>query len=91
MKTLVPSVPVVEVPNEGLVSFLGKPVTLFCMNYIYSGILEGVNDTFVKLKGAQIVYETGSFTTAGWKDAQSLPGSTWFVQQTAIESFGGVK
>lgn len=84
------TVELVEVPNEGLVSLLGKTVTLFCMNYIYTGILEGVNDTCVKLAGAKIVYETGELTSKTWKDAQALPGD-WYVQNSAIESFGLLK
>lgn len=31
-----------EVEGEGLIALLGKRVTLFCMNYIYTGDLVGV-------------------------------------------------
>ena len=79
---------VVEVAGEGLEALLGTQVMLFCSNYIYAGVLEGVNDAFVKLKGAKIVYETGPFNTKGYKDAQSLPTDEWYVQTQAIESFG---
>jgi len=48
-----------EVDNEGLVSLLGKSVTLWCGIYIYTGKLIGVNDDTVKLADAKIVYETG--------------------------------
>jgi hypothetical protein len=84
------TIEVVEVANEGLISLLGKTVTLFCMNYIYTGVLEGVNDTCVKIAGAKIVYETGELGTKAWKDAQALPGD-WYVQTSAIESFGILK
>ena len=83
-------VQVKEVEGEGLVGLLGKEVTLFCANYIYAGKLVGVNDTFVKLEGAKIVYETGELTSATWKDAQELPND-WYVQTAAIESFGILK
>lgn len=79
---------VVEVEGEGLESLLGESVLLFGINYIYAGTLIGVNETFVKLENTQIVYETGAFNTKGYKDAQSLPGSDWYVQRSAIESFG---
>ena len=79
---------VVEVAGEGLEALLGTQVMLFCSNYIYSGTLEGVNSTFVKLTDAKIVYETGPFNTKGYKDAQSLPTDEWYVQTQAIESFG---
>lgn len=80
----------VEVKGEGLVALLGERVTLFCLNYIYTGKLIGVNKTFVLLEDAAIVYETGSFTDKAWKDAQPLPHN-WYVKMGAIESFGKLK
>ena len=80
-----------EKTGEGLMALLGKPVALYCLNYIYSGTLIGVNDTCVKLRDACIVYETGSFSDKGWKNAQKLPGESHYVQISAIESFGDGK
>ena len=80
-----------KVEDEGLVKFLGEPITLFCANYIYTGRLSGINETCVLLTDADIVYETGAFNEKGWKDAQKLPGGEWYVQLSAIESFGKVK
>jgi hypothetical protein len=79
-----------EVENEGLSAFLGKKVTLFCNSYFYTGVLSGVNSTCVKLDNAAIVYETGPLNDKIWKDVQSLPG-VWYVQVSAIESFGELK
>ena len=79
-----------EVNGEGTDKLLGERVTLFCLNYIYTGKLSGVNDTCVLLTDAAIVYETGSFSEDGWKDAQELPHD-WYVQTDAIESFGILK
>lgn len=84
------TVEVVEVPNEGLVSLLGQTVTFFCVNYIYTGTLAGVNDTCILLENPKIVYETGAFHTKEWKDAQALPSSL-YIQTAAIESFGVIK
>lgn len=81
---------VTEVAGEGLVKLMGECVTLFCMNYIYTGKLVGVNDTCVLLEDAAIVYETGSFLEKNWKDAQKLPND-WYVQLSTIESFGILK
>lgn len=82
---------VAEVEGEGLLALLGERVTLFCLNYIYTGNLVGVNDTCVLLENAGIVYETGPFDdNNGWKDCQRLPGQ-WYVQTSAIESFGILK
>ena len=79
-----------EISGEGLEKLLGERITLFCANYIYTGILSGVNETCVLLTDAAIVYETGSFSDKKWKDAQSLP-ENWYVQIDAIESFGKLK
>lgn len=77
---------VVEVDNEGLVGLMGQRVTLFCLNYIYTGKLTGVNDNFIKLEDAAIVYETGAFSEKEWKDAQELPNAV-YVMTRCVESF----
>jgi hypothetical protein len=79
-------VTVTEVDGEGLISLLGKNVMLFCMNYIYTGTLTGVNQTCVLLEDAAIVYETGAFNSNKFKDAQKLPHDL-YVQLGSIESF----
>lgn len=79
-----------EVNAEGLEKLLGERVTFFCMNYIYTGLLTGVNSSCVLLKDAAIVYETGELTSKDWSDAQKLPND-WYVQIGAIESFGKLK
>ena len=84
-------VSVQEVEGEGLISLLGERVTLFCLNYIYTGKLLGVNDTCVLLEDPSIVYETGAFTEKAWKDAQRLPEKTLLVMLRCIESAGVVK
>ena len=83
-------VAVQDVDNEGFMALIGKRITCFCMNYIYTGDLTGVNDTCILLENPSIVYETGSFDTKTWKDAQKLPNSL-YLQTTAIEAFGEIK
>lgn len=80
----------VEETDAGLIRLMGERITLFCANYIYTGKLVGVNDEFVMLEDAAVVYETGAFDTKGWKDAQSLPNE-WHVMLGAVESFGLLK
>lgn len=80
-------VTVQEVEGEGMVALLEKQVLLFCLNYIYTGKLVGVNDTCVLLEEPRIVYETGGFGDANFKDAQKLPFQL-YVNLAAIESFG---
>lgn len=81
---------VTEIEGEGLTALLGERVTLFCLNYIYTGQLTGVNSTCVLLEDAAIVYETGAFDAKEWKDAQRLPNAL-YVQTSAIESFTVLK
>jgi len=83
-------VKVEEIEGEGLLALLGQTVTLFCLNYIYTGELVGVNTTCVLLKEAYVVYNTGSFESKDWADAQRI-GPQWYVQISAIESFGLLK
>ena len=80
----------VEVEGEGLPKLLGERITLFCMNYFYTGKLIGVNEDCVLLSEPSIVYETGEFTSKTWKDAQALPHDL-YVMKAAIESFGVIK
>jgi hypothetical protein len=81
---------IVEEAGEGLMKLMGERVTLFCLNYIYTGLLSGVNTDFVLLTDPAIVYETGPFTDKKWKDAQALPKDL-YVMVSAIESFGIIK
>ena len=76
--------------SDGFESLLGERITLWCMNYIYTGTLTGVNSTYLLLENASVVYETGKFDDAAWKDAQPLPHA-WRVQSGAIESWGKLK
>jgi hypothetical protein len=79
-------VQVQEVEGEGMIGLMGQSVTLFCLNYIYTGKLIGVNDEFVQLENASIVYETGEFTSKDWKDAQKLPHPV-YIMLRCVESF----
>ncbi len=75
------------VDKEGLEALACKNVLLFCGNYIYTGKLVGVNDKYVKLEKAKIVYATGAFTSKNFDDAQALPFDH-YVQLAWIESYG---
>jgi len=79
-----------EEENEGLIKLMGERVTFFCLNYIYTGKLVGVNDQFLKLEDAAIVYETGGFSDKEWKDAQKLPRPVYIMIAT-VESFSVLK
>ena len=82
---------IVEDTNpEGLEKFLGERITLYCLNYIYTGKLSGVNTDCVLLTDPAVVYETGPYREKHWKDAQPLPHD-FYVMRQAIEGFGLVK
>ena len=78
----------VEEEREGLEALLNENVLIWCVNYIYAGKLVGVNDKFIKLDDAKIVYETGPLDQTGYKDAQFVPRKTQYIQCSAIESYG---
>jgi hypothetical protein len=78
---------ITEIEKEGLLALIGKKVLVLCMNYFYTGELVGVNDTCIKLKNCHQVMETGSHKDAHFKDAQWI-GENWYIQTSAIESFG---
>jgi hypothetical protein len=76
-----------EISGEGLEKLLGEQVVLFCANYFYTGKLLGVNTTCVLLGDPAIIYETGPFTDANWKDCQRLGVPEAYVMTRFIESF----
>jgi len=82
---------IVEVSGEGLEGLMGETVTLFCMNYFYTGKLTGVNEADVQLQDPKIVYETGDWGSKGWTDAQKLPCEYLYVRTATIESYGVLK
>ena len=77
---------VTEVDGEGLEGLLGERVQLWCLNYIYTGLLTGVNENDVLLEDASVVYETGAFDADSWGDAQRLPAPL-YVRISMIESY----
>ena len=79
---------IVEIdPKAGLESLLGERVLLLCLNYFYAGKLVGVNRASVLLHDASIVYETGDWSAASFKDQQAIKRSAVYVRIAAIEAF----
>lgn len=80
---------IVETKKDGLEKLLGEYVELWCLNYIYAGLLIGVNETNVCLAEARVVYETGKLDDhSQYKFAEMFDQEEWFVQISHIESFG---
>jgi hypothetical protein len=78
---------IVDTKEEGMEALLGKQVILFCMNYFYTGELLAVGKREVKLGNPSIVYETGAFAEAKWKDAQRLHVNVLKVRIPSIEAY----
>lgn len=77
--------------TDTLITLLNKKVTLFCMNYIYTGILIAVNESTVLLKDPAIVFSTGDFSLPTYLDVQSMYTDEFYIQISSIESFGLLK
>lgn len=77
----------IEVENEGYEKLLGEQVLVFCMNYIYTGKLAGVNTDKILLENPYIVYQTGAFDKKSFEDAQKLHDEI-FISIASIESLG---
>ena len=74
----------------GLAAYAGKTITLYCLNYIYTGKVVSVTSEEVELTDACIVYETGELKAQKFANAQELP-SSHSVRISAIESYGAGK
>lgn len=81
---------IVETTGGGLEGLLGERVAVWCMNYIYAGVLEGVGDNDIKLSDACVVHETGPLGEDGFENAEPLP-SDWYIRTSSIESYGVMK
>lgn len=80
-----PTVPVIEVPNQGYIRMVGQTVIFWCSNFIVHGVLSGVNDDVVEISDPSIVYETGDFKSKTLKDRQSIGVPYLLISKSAIE------
>ena len=71
--------------NQGLASLQGERVMLMCSAFFYQGLLVYAGETFAVLEDCEIVYDTA----AGGAKSKT-PTQPWFVQRSAVESFGVV-
>ena len=79
---------IIEIENAGFEALLGEQVLVFCMRYIYTGKLSGVNSDKIVLENPYIVYETGSFDSKTFEDAQKFGPDELFLMTNSIESLG---
>jgi len=71
---------------KDLQDLVGKVYTFWCARYIYYGEVQAVNATFITLKNAGIVYDTGELNATEASDMQALPKGCQIVWG-AVESF----
>jgi hypothetical protein len=69
-------------PIQDLEDMIGQTLTFWCSRYIYHGEVKAVNDTFITLTDAGIVYETGELDESKAKDLQELPNDCHVLIQS---------
>lgn len=79
-------VQVEEVEGDGFDALLGKQVLVYCMSYIYTGMLTETSKTCILLSDPAIVYDTGVHDAKTFADAQKLTHPV-YIQVSSIESF----
>ena len=73
----------------GVAQFMGKSILLKCMNYFYFGKIIGVDAFGATVQDCYVVFETGAFDAAQFKDAQKI-GDRFVIALQSIEAFGPV-
>ena len=70
--------------------YLGQKVVIYACRFIYTGILEAVDNTTILLSDAHIVYDTGEHAKdkKSWGVVEKCWSNDWAVQIASIESFG---
>lgn len=71
-------------------SLLGKKIVVYACRFIYTGILEAVDNNTLLLSDAHIIYDTGEHHSnkKAWATVEPCWTSHWNVQIASIESFG---
>jgi hypothetical protein len=75
----------------GISELRGKTIVVISAIYIYTGKLVDIGETAIKLADPSIIYETGSWSSEKWADAQRLPCTHLYVSIALIESFAAMK
>jgi len=73
-------------PIKELKDLIGKTFTFWCVRYIYHGTVKSVNDFYVILEDAGVVYDTGDLDASSAEDKQDLPNDL-HIPLHAIENF----
>ena len=69
---------------------IGETYCFQCARYIYHGTVSLVNESYITLKDAGVVFETGEYSDKNPKDLQKLPNGVKIMRQS-IEAFFKLK
>ena len=75
---------IVDVPG-GPGELLETNVYVQCTSYAYTGILKGVNDSYIEIMNPHIVYMTGAWSRKTFETAEALPTKKLVLFQSQIE------
>ena len=70
---------------DSLNDFIGKKLAFQCARYIYFGKIKKVNEVFIELEDALIVYDTGEWSNSKASDAQKSPKGKIYLMRQSIE------
>ena len=70
--------------------FINEKVIIYACRYIYTGVVNDVDDQTVVLTDASIIYDTGAHDKdkKSWDTVEPTWSSIWYIQLSSIESFG---
>ena len=80
-----------ETETKPLDEMLGKNITVFACRYFYHGKLVGYDADEIVLEKPSVIFETGKYDDATFKDIQSMGVDRWVIARSAIESYGEMK
>jgi len=75
---------------ESYEDLIGQTFTFWCVRYIYHGIVKAVNDNYITLEDAGIVYETGELNADEPSDLQKLENEV-YIPLHSIEMFTSMR
>ena len=71
---------------EDYEDLIGQTFTFWCARYVYHGTVKAVNENYITLENAGIVYETGELGSDSAEDLQELENEA-YLPIYAIEMF----
>lgn len=76
-----------NVSTDSFLNYLNMPLLVHGTNYIYAGVLTGVNGQLIELQEAGVVFDTGEYTgKMQFKDFQKVPSNV-YLNKCALESW----